>query len=86
MVRLGALVVVLLCAALASAGSNDDTFEDCLEKFGDTVCKTMRDDGNMNSACGRVTKDCAEQAEEAKGQDGNGEESEEADGEEDETS
>lgn len=63
-------MVVLLCAAFASAEkskTNDDkgsgdTFKDCLEDYGDTACKPMRDKGNMNSACVQAVADCSEKS------------------------
>lgn len=63
--QLVATMVFLLCAPFAGAESKDesgDTSKDCLEGYGDTACKPMRDEGNMNSACTKAAADCWEKA------------------------
>ena len=63
-----AATIMVACALGAGAEKSDrETFKDCLEGFGDTVCKPMRDDGNMNNACAQAVVHCAEQAENGEG-------------------
>ena len=59
------LAVALFSAAMATAeeGTGSDTFKDCMERYGNTACKPMRDEGNMNNACAKAEADCWEQAE-----------------------
>lgn len=65
--KLAATMVFLLCTVFAGAGSKNkddnvsgDTFKDCLERSGDTACRPMRDEGNMNNACAQAVADCNE--------------------------
>lgn len=59
-----AATIMVACALGAGAEKSDrETFKDCLGGFGETACKPMRDDGNMNNACAWAVERCAEQAE-----------------------
>ena len=59
-------VAILLFAVFAGAEGAEDSemtseaYRECLERAGETSCKPMRDEGNMNRACMQAFKDCSE--------------------------
>ena len=68
-IRLLAITMLVLCGAVANGEKEEDgdanerssnTFIDCLEDHGDTACESMKDDGNMNSACTHAASECWE--------------------------